>query len=113
MIEIRISKNYHNIKLFMPWDNNTFHMYLFRKTSILNLSLFSSSVSFNLFQHLGGQGPYEPFPKFDLEITIPDDCKIIQAHMIHRHNERYPTMGAGAEYKTTLDKFTGKNITGP
>ncbi|VVT43497.1 uncharacterized protein SAPINGB_P000013 [Magnusiomyces paraingens] len=33
--------------------------------------------------------------------------------MIHRHNERYPTMGAGAEYKTTLDKFTGKNITGP
>lgn len=66
---------------------------------------------FNLLQHLGGNGPYVPYKGLATPSPLPA-CTVTQVHLLHRHNERYPTSGAGAKFEATLKKLLSANTTG-
>lgn len=53
----------------------------------------------NIFEMMGQLSPYFANPSgFGVdEYSLPDGAEIIQLHMLHRHGERYPTTGAGAQ----------------
>lgn len=51
----------------------------------------------NLLYHLGGNNPWIEKKEGVREegIAVPDGCRVEQVHMLSRHGERYPTLGAG------------------
>lgn len=73
----------------------------------------SFDSTFNLFQHLGGNGPYLKFPSFGLDSETPETCSISQVHFLGRHSERYPTTNRGIQFEKTLEKLRDSNSTGP
>lgn len=82
-----------------------------------NLNKLSSLtlLSFNLFQNLGGHGPFQEFPALvdGDSARLPDECCITQAHFLGRHGERYPTFSRGIRYEATLEKIKDSGLTGP
>ncbi|KIX10408.1 uncharacterized protein Z518_01490 [Rhinocladiella mackenziei CBS 650.93] len=76
-----------------------------------------SNVHWDLFYHLGGNGPW--IPKINgvdySDALLPDDCSVDQAHMLSRHAERYPTKNAGARHFDLLERLQSPavNVTGP
>lgn len=65
------------------------------------------SREWNLFYHLGGNGPWIP-KRNGLghpEDPIPNTCVIDQVHMLSRHAERYPTRNAGLRHLSLLDRL--------
>lgn len=49
----------------------------------------------DIFRNVGAQSPYHPaddlFPETNKYLAVPNQCKIKQAHIIHRHGARNPT----------------------
>ena len=66
-----------------------------------------SYSEFNLFYHLGGNGPW--IPKRDglghPEDPLPETCVVDQVHMLSRHAERYPTRNAGRRHLELLKRL--------
>lgn len=63
-----------------------------------------NETSDDIFRNLGQVSPYRPaddlFPETNKYQNVPDQCKIKQVHILHRHGARYPTSGSdGGEYK--------------
>ena len=67
----------------------------------------SDSSKWNLFYHLGGNGPW--IPKRDglghPNDPLPPTCSVDQVHMLSRHAERYPTRNAGRRHLDLLDRL--------
>lgn len=65
------------------------------------------STEWNLFYHLGGNGPW--IPKRDglghPDDPLPDTCVVDQVHMLSRHAERYPTRNAGRRHLSLLNRL--------
>lgn len=76
----------------------------------------SSESPWNLFYHLGGNGPWIPKRTDDGSAAdpLPDACVVDQVHMMSRHGERYPTKNAGTRHLQLLDrlKTPGTKLTG-
>jgi len=57
------------------------------------------ATSDDIFRNLGTTSPYHPaddlFPETHGYENVPKQCRIKQAHILHRHGSRYPTSGAG------------------
>lgn len=70
------------------------------------------SSSWNLFYHLGGNGPW--IQKHTREGSaadpLPDGCKVDQVHMMSRHGERYPTRNAGNRHLELLDRLKAPGL---
>ena len=70
------------------------------------------SSTWDLFYHLGGNGPW--IPKRDglghPEDTLPDTCSIDQVHMLSRHAERYPTRNAGRRHLDLLKRLHSPGV---
>lgn len=49
----------------------------------------------DIFRNVGAQSPYHPaddlFPETNDYINVPEQCKIKQVHIVHRHGARNPT----------------------
>ncbi|KAK9458098.1 histidine phosphatase superfamily [Dipodascopsis uninucleata] len=52
------------------------------------------SEQWNLFHHLGGNGPWVPY-KTDIDIDLGSHCSVSQVHILSRHASRYPTKSVG------------------
>lgn len=66
-------------------------------------------VSFNILEHLGGNGPwFARKPESELQ-GLPMKCHVDQVHMISRHAERYPTKSAGNRHFLLLEKMKAPN----
>ena len=54
--------------------------------------------SSDIFRNLGQISPYQPaddlFPETAKHQAIPEQCRLVQAHLLHRHGARYPTHGS-------------------
>ncbi|EHY57449.1 hypothetical protein HRR83_002934 [Exophiala dermatitidis] len=66
----------------------------------------------NLFYHLGGNGPW--IPRADgvaySDALLPEGCSVDQAHMLSRHAERYPTRNAGARHIELLERLQNPKV---
>ena len=82
-------------------------------TSIPMLCPQTDANDWNLFYHLGGNGPWIPRASAGDE-SLPFDCVVDQAHMISRHAERYPTTNAGNRHLALLKRLRNaeKHLTG-
>ena len=67
----------------------------------------SSSSEWNLFYHLGGNGPWIPKKNGygHPEDPLPKTCSVDQVHMLSRHAERYPTRNAGRRHLDLLKRL--------
>lgn len=89
----------------------------------------ANNSQFDLYQHLGGNGPFTPYPthvfgtpyldehiikggsakkNYDTDfapILLPSDIEIDLVSLVSRHHERYPTVGKGSKIQKTLKKF--------
>jgi acid phosphatase len=77
----------------------------------------SPQKEWNLFYHLGGNGPWIPKiakVKYS-DALLPDSCSVSQVHMLSRHAERYPTRNAGARHLNLLQRLSDSkvNLSGP
>lgn len=75
---------------------------------------------FNMKNNWGSLSPYfdtgVPFQGIDKGANsglnqLPETCSLKQVHVLHRHAERYPTVGSGARMRETSVKL--KNMTEP
>jgi acid phosphatase len=75
-------------------------------------SYTAGSSQWNLFYHLGGNGPW--IPKRDglghPEDPLPAACSVDQVHMLSRHAERYPTQNAGGRHLGLLGRLNQPNV---
>ncbi|KAJ5241977.1 uncharacterized protein N7469_000304 [Penicillium citrinum] len=67
----------------------------------------------NLFEHLGGYGPW--IEKVDeqgvlTDLAPPEGCSINQVHLMSRHAERYPTESAGNRHLEFLDRVKALGV---
>ncbi|KAJ5560313.1 multiple inositol polyphosphate phosphatase [Penicillium frequentans] len=71
-----------------------------------------SSEEWNLFQHLGGNGPWieKSGSNDELSIAPPEGCSVDQVHLISRHGERYPTPSAGNRHLQLLERITALKV---
>ncbi|KAJ3567568.1 hypothetical protein NP233_g6284 [Leucocoprinus birnbaumii] len=51
--------------------------------------------NFDIFHYLGNLSPWRSIPSENFGLrwaspTVPSDCEIVQAHLLHRHGARYP-----------------------
>jgi acid phosphatase len=69
----------------------------------------SSSSTWDLFYHLGGNGPWIPHHSGlgTISDPLPSHCTVDQVHMISRHGERYPTRNAGNRHLQLLARLKG------
>lgn len=71
-----------------------------------------SLTSWNLFYHLGGNGPW--IPKTNTvgysDALLPKECRVDQVHMLSRHGERYPTRNAGARHLDLLGRLQNPDV---
>ncbi|KPI36909.1 3-phytase B [Cyphellophora attinorum] len=69
----------------------------------------SSSGKWDLFYHLGGNGPWIPHHSGlgTIDDPLPSHCTVDQVHMISRHGERYPTRNAGNRHLQLLARLKG------
>ena len=88
--------------LTAPWISGTLC-----NVATLPLCGPASSSDWDLFYHLGGNGPW--IPKLQGvagdDDDLPDGCKVTQVHMLSRHAERYPTTTAGIRHLQLLDRM--------
>lgn len=66
-------------------------------SSLLMLCPHNDASEWNLFYHLGGNGPWIPRASAG-DGTLPMKCVVDQAHMLSRHAERYPTANVGKRH---------------
>lgn len=66
--------------------------------------------SWNLFYHLGGNGPWIPRTPESASDNLGLNCKVDQVHMISRHAERYPTLSAGMRHIALLAKLQATDV---
>ncbi|KAJ6095346.1 histidine phosphatase superfamily, partial [Penicillium sp. IBT 16267x] len=72
-----------------------------------------SSEGWNLFQHLGGNGPWIEKSGSNDEfsnLAPPEGCSVDQVHMISRHGERYPTPSAGNRHLQLLERIRALQV---
>ncbi|GKZ29589.1 hypothetical protein AbraIFM66950_005621 [Aspergillus brasiliensis] len=64
-------------------------------TALLCLCLLTlttaTNTTFNLHSTWGNLSPYTPSPGFGIPQGTPKNCQLTQAHILHRHAQRYPT----------------------
>lgn len=67
--------------------------------------------NWNLFYHLGGNGPWIPHrsPLGSITDPLPSHCVVDQVHMMSRHAERYPTRSVGIRHLTLIDRLDRAN----
>ncbi|KAK5090758.1 hypothetical protein LTR05_000934 [Lithohypha guttulata] len=69
-----------------------------------------SQQEWDLFYHLGGNGPWIPrTPEGDVT-RLPLKCEVEQVHMMSRHAERFPTVNAGARHLGLLQRLQAKGV---
>ena len=64
----------------------------------------------DLFYHLGGNGPWIPRAPESSPIELPGKCAVDQVHMISRHAERYPTLNVGNRHLALLAKLQAPGV---
>jgi len=78
---------------------------------ILNYICPESTLrTWNLFYHLGGNGPWIPRASAGRFERLPLKCEIDQVHMISRHAERFPTRHAGARHLALLHRLKAPDV---
>lgn len=68
--------------------------------------------SWNLFYHLGGNGPWiqKHTKEGSAADALPKDCSVDQVHMMSRHGERYPTRNAGNRHLDLLNRLKAPGV---
>ncbi|KAK5941889.1 hypothetical protein PMZ80_005840 [Knufia obscura] len=66
--------------------------------------------TWNLFYHLGGNGPWIPRRPESGSEQLPLSCEIDQVHMMSRHAERYPTLNAGTRHIALLARLQAPGV---
>lgn len=72
----------------------------------------TSLTGWDLFYHLGGNGPWIPKSNSIAysDAPLPSACRVDQVHMLSRHGERYPTKNAGARHLQLLSRLHDPDI---
>ncbi|GAB7345496.1 hypothetical protein MBLNU457_3816t1 [Dothideomycetes sp. NU457] len=90
---------------------------LLEKTLFTNLRPTSTSThpqhrQWNIHQHLGGNGPWTPRKGTleELNLGVPQGCRIDQVHMISRHAERYPTYRTGTRMHALVQRLKNSSV---
>lgn len=76
---------------------------------------FCSSTTgreWNLFYHLGGNGPWIPKHNAvgNVYTPLPEGCAVDQVHVLARHAARYPTNNAGNRHLALLKRLRDGNV---
>lgn len=69
---------------------------------------------FDITTSWGNLSPYKPSTGFDLPEGVPQGCELSQAHVLHRHSQRYPTPypldgGSMLDFAYKVGNYTAKH----
>ena len=73
-------------------------------------SALNAPAKWDLFYHLGGNGPWIARAPESSFTDLPPKCEVEQVHMISRHAERYPTVTAGARHIALLSRLQAADV---
>lgn len=69
----------------------------------------ASVEQYNIINFLGGSAPYLQHPGFGISSEIPQQCTLNQAHLLSRHDSRYPSKSLGKKFEAIYTKFQNYN----
>jgi len=70
-------------------------------------TFWSADDVWDLFEHLGGDGPFVRLRRHAHPPALPPDCRVANVQGLFRHAERFPTLTAGHRHKAMLQRLRG------
>ncbi|CDK25593.1 unnamed protein product [Kuraishia capsulata CBS 1993] len=70
----------------------------------------ASKEQYDVLRYLSAHGPYVEASGFGIDPAVPFGLEVTQAHILMRHGERYPTVGAGEELYDLYEKLNNTKV---